>query len=224
MVVQVPGGPSQFSNVPSAEQSKIIYRTWAQTNHPNSHVRRNALIGVDEVMHPQLMSVPGEAMFKVWDRETLPTNPIHANENEAGNIASTHRIEEQSIEAAREKYGPDLQFKGAKQNGLGPEMWGITLEQLLAVKELDGYNESMLMYEVVEKLIKPQTKGKGIGYALLLNSDKPLRAKIMVSHAWGEQYDHFVRAIKDSHSKGPFWVCATAIYQNEHKSSLTISK
>ena len=80
------------------------------------------------------------------------------------------------------------------------------------------------MYEVVEKLIKPQTKGKGIGYALLLNSDKPLRAKIMVSHAWGEQYDHFVRAIKDSHSKGPFWVCATAIYQNEDKPSLTISK
>lgn len=223
------GGLSQFINMTSAEDSRIIYRSWAQTYHPNSHVRRNALIGVDEVMHPQLMSVPGEAMFKVWDRDTIPKNPIRFNydeEEEEGENVSSLNISpvEKSLEAAREEYGPELQFEGTKQNELGPEMWGITIEQLIAVKDLDGYNESMLMYEVVEKLIKPQTKGKGIGYSLLLNSENPLRAKLMVSHAWGERYDHFVRAIKDSNAKGPFWVCAMAIYQNEDIPSVTISK
>jgi hypothetical protein len=225
-LIGTPNGPSSFSKT-TTSGSKTIYRRWAQTHHPNSHVRRNALLGVDEVMHPGLRAVPGEAMFKVWDREFTPQNPIYSllnddNDKVYGDIDL--RSDNITIEIARDKYGPDLQYQGVKQNGLGPEMWGISLEQLLEVKDLEGYQESMLMYEVVEILIKPQTKGKGIGYALLLNGDQPLRAKCMTSHAWGERYDHFVRAIQDSNVNGPFWVCAMSIYQNEDIPLLTISK
>jgi len=80
------------------------------------------------------------------------------------------------------------------------------------------------MYDVVKNLITPLTEGRGVGYALLINNDKPLRAKYMTSHAWGERYDHFVRAINDSRCEGPFWVCAMALYQNEDMPSITISK
>ena len=37
------------------------------------------------------------------------------------------------------------------------------------------------MRDVVELAIKPATKGKGVGYALLLNQDAPLHADVMVS-------------------------------------------
>ncbi len=231
-LIGTPGGPSQYMNMsPTNEQSKLIYRNWAQVNHPNSHVRRNALLGVDEVMHPGLMSVPGEAMFKVWDRETLPESPIEKfpsifKETNYNDSLNTNKGGDHGVgddEGDESGPGPDLQFQGAKQNGYGPEMWGITVEQLKAVKELEGYNDSMSMYDVVEDLIKPQTRGKGVGYALLVNKDKPLRAKYMVSHAWGEKYDHFIRAIEHCGCDG-LWVCAMAIYQNEDIPAITISK
>ena len=91
------------------------------------------------------------------DREAVPKNPIETyssfirtdnSSNEKG-VGSEVRgddspslpQEPSSLEHARRKYGPDLQFQGAKQNGYGPEMWGITIEQLLAVRELEGYDE-----------------------------------------------------------------------------------
>lgn len=80
------------------------------------------------------------------------------------------------------------------------------------------------MYEVVQKIIKPKTKGQGMGYSLLINKEKPLRAKAMVSHAWGEDYERFLSTLEESDSAGPFWICAMAIYQNEDLPELTISK
>lgn len=135
---------------------------------------------------------------------------------------------------AQEKYGMDLGFQGAKQNGHGPEMWGITLQQLRDVMKdeafisgasgFGGLSGGMTMYEVVEKIIKPKTKGRGMGYSLLVNDKKPLRAKVMVSHAWGEDYERFISALQDSGCSGPFWVCAMSIYQNGDIPKLTIAK
>lgn len=207
-----PGGPPHYSSVQDIHTGREIYRQWAMTHHENSHVRRMALSGVDEVLHPALASVPGFAMFKVWDREQIPKCPIptldRAMELRGGNY---------SLLDAQKIYGEDLQFQGRKQKDeeVGPAYWGITLEQLLAVKELPGYEKGMKMYDVVKKLIQPMTKGTGMGYALFLNQDNPLRAKQMVSHAWGEKYAHFVQALQHSNCPGPFWVCAMAIDQED---------
>uniref|UniRef100_A0A7S2UKS4 Uncharacterized protein n=1 Tax=Attheya septentrionalis TaxID=420275 RepID=A0A7S2UKS4_9STRA len=218
-LIGVKGGPPMYNSLSSASEARDIYRRWAQNNHPNFKVKRAAMMGKDEVMHPSLRSVPREAMFKVWDRDTIPTCPIiPSSQSHDGERDSL------SLEEAQERYGPDLQYKGAKQDGYGPEMWGITLEQLMAVKELPGFEEEMLMLDVVTQLINPYTKNSGMGYSLLLNKDKPLRAKIMTSHAWGEKYAHFVTAIKDSGVEGPFWCCAMAIYQCEDIPELAISK
>lgn len=206
------GGPPHYPSIDNIDAGREIYRKWAVIHHPNSHVRRMAMSGVDEVMHPALSSVPGEAMFKVWDREQVPQCPIPTLA-----LSTKARGDDFSLQDARNKYGQDLQFQGTKQNNIGPECWGITLEQLLEIKELQGYNEKMKMYDVVNNLIKPITKGMGMGYALLLNKEKPLRAKQMTSHAWGEQYSHFVKALQDSNCEGPFWVCAMAMYQEDEE-------
>ena len=79
------------------------------------------------------------------------------------------------------------------------------------------------MRDVVNRAVKPRTRGTGVGLALLLNAKKPLRAKVMVSHAWDETYYEFVKALVDSGNTGPFWVCALSIYQNEDLPGVTIS-
>ena len=65
-----------------------------------------------------------------WDEETIPC-PIQGFDDkqmaaswDEGSDDSNHIIK------AQEKYGMDLGFEGAKQIGHGPEMWGITLQQL----------------------------------------------------------------------------------------------
>jgi len=65
----------------------------------------------------------------------------------------------------------------------------------------------------------------GIGYALFVNQGEPLKAVIMISHAWDEPLHEFVENILRSGTDGPFWVCATAIYQNMDESKgVTISQ
>lgn len=214
-LVGLAGGPAYFSSISDVHTARSIYKQWAISSHPNFHVRRLAMSNVDEVEHSFLARVPREAMFKVWDRESEPPCPVSSlNLNKS-------MQDEKTLESMREEYGQDLGFRGMKQGNYGPEMWGISLEQLEAIKELDGYNTDMKMYDVVESIIKPITNGCGMGYSLYLNQDEPLRAKQMVSHAWGENYADFVQALKDSRAEGPFWVCAMAIYQENNE---TIAK
>jgi hypothetical protein len=214
-LIGLPGGSPRYQSIQDIHTGRDIYKRWTISNHPNSHVRRMAMNGVDEVMHPALRSVPGDAMFKVWDREHKPECPVPSLQSGARSSGDDGKSE-YSLEDAREKYGHDLGFQGMQQNNLGPEFWGITLEQLEAVLELPGYDPNMKMYDVVNTLIKPITDGTGTGYALFLNKEKPLRAKQMTSHAWGERYADFVRALKDSYCEGPFWVCAMSIYQEDN--------
>ena len=42
----------------------------------------------------------------------------------------------------------------------------------------------MNLYEVVNSLVKPWTRGTGNSIALLLNNSNPKKAEVMVSHAW----------------------------------------
>ncbi len=56
------------------------------------------------------------------------------------------------------------------------------MEQILELKKDSNYRPDMTMYDVVNEIIKPKTAGTGMGYALSVNEDAPLRAKVMVSH------------------------------------------
>lgn len=115
---------------------------------------------------------------------------------------------------------------GAAQMGLGPHLWGITLEQLLGLRHdvaehYDSKQEDAScksMRDVVDDVIKPRTRGRGIGYALLLNSERPIQAKYMVSHSWDEGFLDFVDALRvgDAEIAGEgLWICAVALFQKE---------
>jgi len=105
---------------------------------------------------------------------------------------------------------------------LGHEPWvympakimslGANAEARQSRGQLDKH---MTMRDVVEKFVKPATASTGLGLALLLNAKGPLPGTVMVSHAWDESYEQFVEALGSSGMEGPFWVCATAICQNE---------
>merc|ERR1712113_513344 len=73
-------------------------------------------------------------------------------------------------------------------------------------------------------LIKPTTAGRGAGYALFVNLACPLRIQVMVSHAWDETYDDFLGALASSGDVGPFWVCATALYQPEDIPEMSLAR
>ena len=60
-------------------------------------------------------------------------------------------------------------------------MWGLTLQQIKYITNHPNIEPDTTMREVVEIVIKPATKGLGIGYALLVNQVQPLCAKVMVS-------------------------------------------
>mmetsp|Transcript_42401 Transcript_42401/g.78946 ORF Transcript_42401/g.78946 Transcript_42401/m.78946 type:complete len:921 (-) Transcript_42401:91-2853(-) len=117
-----------------------------------------------------------------------------------------------------------IAFDGELQRGLGPEMWAMDLKQLEDVMDDPRCDDGMLslwapskwtMREIVNRLIKPDTKGTGIGYAMLKNQDNPLKARIMVSHSWDAEYKDLVAALRDSRENGPYWICAMAMYQGE---------
>merc|ERR1740124_2183229 len=120
------------------------------------------------------------------------------------------------------KHGPGATngFGGVTQKGYGPEMCGISLEQLKVLKEHPLYHRKgkngksdYLMRDFV-LLLKLITAGTGMGYSLLINKKNPLKVKVMVSHAWDEPIKDFAEAIESSGETGPFWICAMAIYQN----------
>lgn len=112
----------------------------------------------------------------------------------------------------------------ALQRGCGPELWGITLGQLKDLMTDSRHVDSMTTRDVVERIIKPDTRGTGAGYALLKNLEHPLRATVMVTHAWDAKYSDLVSALAVSGEKGPFWVCATAMYQPEDIPELTLER
>eukprot|EP00747_Dinoflagellata_sp_TGD_P104713 gnl/TRDRNA2_/TRDRNA2_169322_c5_seq1.p1 gnl/TRDRNA2_/TRDRNA2_169322_c5~~gnl/TRDRNA2_/TRDRNA2_169322_c5_seq1.p1 ORF type:complete len:275 (-),score=49.27 gnl/TRDRNA2_/TRDRNA2_169322_c5_seq1:20-844(-) len=94
-------------------------------------------------------------------------------------------------------------------------MCGMSLAQFESITKSPAFTPDMTMYWVVQKVVIPETNGTGMSYALKLNKKRPLWARYMVSHAWGELYTDFLAALRGWGTEGPFWVCATAIYQPE---------
>ena len=86
------------------------------------------------------------------------------------------------------KQGPGAKngFGGVTQKGYGPEMCGISLEQLVVLKqhplchrtEKNGKSD-YLMRDLV-KLLKLITAGTGMGHSLLINKENPLKVKVYV--------------------------------------------
>lgn len=61
------------------------------------------------------------------------------------------------------------------------------MEQINDICKHPKYDETMSMYDVVNKIVKPTTAGTGMSYALYCNKQAPIRARVMVSHGKNTQ-------------------------------------
>lgn len=96
--------------------------------------------------------------------------------------------------------------------------WGITpsqLQELLErIRQEPAWDPNHSMYTLVNDFIKPWTRGTGMGYSLLTNSQEPKEVNKMVSHAWSENAEDFLEAVcRSCNATDVLFICAFAIYQ-----------
>ncbi|CAE7350807.1 unnamed protein product [Symbiodinium natans] len=110
-----------------------------------------------------------------------------------------------------------------------PQDWGMTATQfrefLSGCRETTRWSwitevrEVVTLYDVIQQLVKPWTRGTGCGIALRMNHKKPCRATLMISHTWAEDMDECEEAIVDyclestSGLATCIWFCGFAQYQ-----------
>ena len=143
---------------------------------------------------PSVATIKSYAFYKCRNLQKVTISPSTTIQRGAFN--GCPKLDEQSIQnindcflkikiqdTFKNRSAPILKhnFKGSTQNGWGPEWWGITLKQMEKIMNHPLIDENTLMQDVVRLAIKPATKQCGLGYSLLLNQDKPLQAKVMVS-------------------------------------------
>jgi len=122
---------------------------------------------------------------------------------------------------------------GASQRGrVRAPFWGITLRQIgellvevgflsesLAAHESSALKPDVGVRDFVKNVIKPRTRGKGQGYALMINAQTPLEVEVMVSHSWEEGILEFFFALRRSSLARkpdvPLFVCFLSLYQND---------
>ena len=118
--------------------------------------------------------------------------------------------------------------------GSDPTQWAMTNVQLLelfnymqstqeykAAKEARGH---VCLYDVNSLFVIPWSRGFGCGVALLMNAHAPLKAQVMISHAWAEDVEELVSSLSSWASRiqplwacdgVPLWCCTFAQYQPE---------
>jgi len=130
---------------------------------------------------------------------------------------------------------PTLDFPTPTHGGnaiVDLENWGMTMGQFNSFVEatknseqwervkntLGPYKQKRLVsgYEVNKHWVKLWTAGSGSSVALRMNPTKPLRAQIMISHAWGEDILETQEALnkKITDKSTVIWFCIFANYQS----------
>lgn len=147
----------------------------------------------------------------LWTRGALASDALGSR--------STRFIECPKTDTTYE--GPALPQRLPGGRPVPPECWGVTrwqcLELLLRLRGMvkrGEWDPKASVYELVEQILKPETRGKGYGMALLWNLKEPLEVNTMVSHAWGEGAIEFLEAIcRSTSDKDVLFICAFSLYQ-----------
>lgn len=110
-----------------------------------------------------------------------------------------------------------------------PEHWGMTRGQvkqlLLRIRKDPAWTPHNNVYTLVQDFVVPWTRGKGLGYALMINERAPKEVNVMVSHAWGENAEEFLEAVLRSTGRSDVvFVCALSLYQGEDGVGPTIEE
>eukprot|EP00035_Acanthoeca_spectabilis_P011082 m.195157 g.195157 ORF g.195157 m.195157 type:complete len:330 (+) comp15224_c0_seq4:1932-2921(+) len=107
-----------------------------------------------------------------------------------------------------------------------PTMWGITLADLLDVREKAHQKARQLgenfadwtTTRVNTEIVVPLSQLRKTSYALY-RSPKGLKASVFVTHAWGEPFGEFVTCIDEAFRDRPdppvLWICTFALNQSD---------
>uniref|UniRef100_A0A7S2M9J2 Uncharacterized protein n=1 Tax=Zooxanthella nutricula TaxID=1333877 RepID=A0A7S2M9J2_9DINO len=110
-----------------------------------------------------------------------------------------------------------------------PEYWGITrgqIKDLLTKLQKDPrWSSDNNVYTLVKEFIVPWTRGQGVGYAVMMNKDKPQEVSLMVSHAWGENAEEFLEALlRSTTEEDVLFICALSVYQAQDDAGPSIQE
>ena len=140
-----------------------------------------------------------------------------------------------SLETTRPDFLADAIPRATRHlQGSDPTQWAMTNVQLLeflnyirstpeyeAAKQARGH---VCLYDVNSLFVIPWSRGFGCGVALLMNAHAPLKAQVMISHAWAEDVEELVSSLSSWASRiqplwdcdgVPLWCCTFAQYQPE---------
>ena len=123
-----------------------------------------------------------------------------------------------SLETKRPHFLADAIPRATRLQGSDPTQWAMTNVQLLelfnymqstqeykAAKEARGH---VCLYDVNSLFVIPWSRGFGCGVALLMNAHAPLKAQVMISHAWAEDVEELVSSLSSWASRiQPLWDC-----------------
>mmetsp|Transcript_148927 Transcript_148927/g.414966 ORF Transcript_148927/g.414966 Transcript_148927/m.414966 type:complete len:767 (-) Transcript_148927:38-2338(-) len=115
------------------------------------------------------------------------------------------------------------------QMARNPPDWALTFMQFLEFieicqttakwDELLAKKKFLTMYDMDHAFVRPVTRGLSCSLALFMNQAAPLRSKIMLSHAWGEDVEETAEALETFCQEHrvpldtPVWFCVFSIYQ-----------
>ena len=138
---------------------------------------------------------------------------------------------------------PDIPRSTRILQGSDPTMWAMSDVQLVicfnymqstseykASKQARGY---VCLYDVNSLFVIPWSRGCGCGVALLMNAQAPLKAQVMISHAWAEDVEELVSCLSSWASGArslwscpeiPLWCCTFAQYQPEDGAGPSLQK
>jgi len=187
----------------------------ATPSTPATAVTRTGAVSplVPSVPHPWTPSVGGQPQSPQTPQQQQQQQQLFTRQASTNSIATL-----QASSPARGNPGQGMQALALlHQRGFGPEFWGISSTQLAGLASDRRHTSGMTTREVVKRMVKPDTAGTGLGYALFRNLGQPLRGSLFVSHAWDEKYAEFVTVLTSSGESGPFWVCATAMCQADRQ-------
>eukprot|EP00929_Paragymnodinium_shiwhaense_P091099 TRINITY_DN51141_c0_g1_i1.p1 TRINITY_DN51141_c0_g1~~TRINITY_DN51141_c0_g1_i1.p1 ORF type:complete len:759 (-),score=117.68 TRINITY_DN51141_c0_g1_i1:4-2280(-) len=110
-----------------------------------------------------------------------------------------------------------------------PEYWGLTVGQcrefLDECRRCPEWSSDTSVATMVEEYVKPTTRGRGIGYALMRNRFAPLQVNIMVSHCWSENAEEFIETLERTvRTDDVLFICAFSLYQCEDGSGPSIKE
>eukprot|EP00931_Biecheleriopsis_adriatica_P102375 TRINITY_DN77354_c0_g1_i1.p1 TRINITY_DN77354_c0_g1~~TRINITY_DN77354_c0_g1_i1.p1 ORF type:complete len:968 (+),score=273.11 TRINITY_DN77354_c0_g1_i1:87-2990(+) len=152
-----------------------------------------------------------------------------------------HLTEDTDTPTLPDGMAPEATKKMRSRQRRDPQQWTLTVDQWSSVLQCcqdqapyqrikrEG-KKYVNMYDVNSVYVKPWTRGKGCGVAVLMSGEVEAPAGLMLSHAWAEDVEECQMAVmefvmeKSVPRSTPLWFCLFANYQASDEFGPTVQE